>query len=208
MHSTRRFMQMSGIAATACLLATGCETGSQPGRKTAPTTQQSAALREPTSTSAGTGRRSSGCPAHLGFPLCPLPLPGFPKASEEMALVYRTIKMRPLPNFGLQTPVETEPGIPNHVLMIEYGVEHLGYPYSNPCEHNATRVTIRRDTHATACVEEGAGPVILAALWREMGTSWQVTLSSNATTPYTIPALVKIIDGWSTTGEQPLAGRR
>lgn len=125
-----------------------------------------------------------------------------------MAVVYRTIKMRPEPEFGLQTPAESEPGVPDHVLQIQYGVEHLGYPYTNPCATNASRVTIRGDARATACVEEGAGPVILAALWREMGTTWQVTLSSNRVAPYTIPGLVKIIDGWSTTGDRPLAGHR
>jgi hypothetical protein len=112
-----------------------------------------------------------------------------------------------MPTLDMATPVEATGGIPDHVLQIEYGVEHLGYPYTNPCAGNASTVTIRGDTHATACVEEGS-PVILAALWQEMGTTWQVTLSSNNTKPYTIPTLVKIIDGWSTTGDRPLAGHR
>jgi hypothetical protein len=208
---TQRAWSLRWIAvAIVAVLAAGCAgtvAASRPGADTLASTRSAARREQPVSASAS-AHHSLRCPANLGFPLCPLPLPGFPKAAEEMALVYREIKMRPLPNFGLQTPLETERGIPNHVLQIEYGVEHLGYPYSNPCEHGARRVSIRGDAHASACIEEGAGPVILAALWQEMGTSWQVTLSSNATRPYTIPELVKIINGWSTTGERPLAAHR
>ncbi|HEX5852514.1 MAG TPA: hypothetical protein VFY36_05425 [Solirubrobacteraceae bacterium] len=116
-------------------------------------------------------------------------------------------KMRPEPSFNMQAPAEPRPEIPDHVLMIRYGVERLGYPEANFCEHIASRATIRGDAHATACVEQGT-TVILVALWREMGTSWRVTLSSNNTKPYTIPELVKIIDGWSRTGVRPLARYR
>jgi hypothetical protein len=147
---------------------------------------------------------STRCPADMTFPLCPLPLPGFPQAQQQITLGYQNTRVRPQPTLEMQTLTATIHEIPSHVLLIEYGVEHAPYPYSNPCEHNASVATIRGDDHATVCLEEGSLPIV-AALWTEMGTSWQATLSSNNTKPYSTAAFVQILDAWTTTGYKPIA---
>jgi hypothetical protein len=149
---------------------------------------------------------STRCPADMTFPLCPLPLPGFPQAQQQITLGYQNTRVRPQPTLEMQTLTATIHEIPSHVLHIEYGVEHHEYSRA-PCDDstaNTTTEPVRGDTHATVCVESGFS-VILAALWTEMGTSWRATLSSNNTKPYSTAAFVQILDAWTTTGYRPLA---
>ena len=196
------------MAAFALMLMAGCGTAvaKAPARSSRPASGSPVSFHV-AGVARSTRRRSHGprCPPHFGFPLCPLPTLGFPTAGRELARVYRTIKIPPSAHFGMQTPVKSITDVPSHVLAIEYGVEHAPYPYTNPCTGIGRAATIRGDPHATVCVEPGR-LVIVAALWHEMGTTWQATLSSNHTKPYTIPELVRIIDGWHTTGERPLPG--
>jgi hypothetical protein len=150
------------------------------------------------------------CQANLDFPLCPLPLPGFREAQKAIVNTYMRFTEPPRHEFNLQSEDTPSGKEPDHIVVVQYGAEHSQV---HPCEDepSASVATVRGDKHALVCEHEGVEPAITAdfAFWKEMGTTWEAMISTfNGAKPYPLSMFVKIINGWSVTGDKPLSEYR